>query len=364
MKFKNRILLVVIICCGVFFLEPFPIIRSQSTQSNSSIEIQEIIEISGSNPYDIQVLDDIAYILDFSSGFKTYDISDPSSPEELDTYAPINYYDPNVKGGHTFCIRGEYAIVAFIHSGIQILNISDPNNIQKVSAIDNGGEYYHSYVKDNLVYCAKAENGLEIIDISNPQVLTQKGSFSNGNPFYYIYVHDNIAFTNDDSQNKMLYLNISDAQNPTEIMTLDIIFTQMVVVDDVAFITLETGGVKIYNFSDPFDPVLLNHYNPGGPMVDIEIQGDLAYLANGAFGLKIINITDPSNPVLVGEYNDGGVSTNLCLANNMVFIAENDGWEILQFKGEDSRTIKGSLPIMIFFCFGTIFYLLKRKKIN
>ena len=52
----------------------------------------------------------------------------------LDTLALSNSMDPSIKGGHDFIIEGDIAIVDFMHSGINLVNISDPSNLNIISS--------------------------------------------------------------------------------------------------------------------------------------------------------------------------------------------------------------------------------------
>ncbi|HZH35384.1 MAG TPA: FG-GAP-like repeat-containing protein [Pyrinomonadaceae bacterium] len=77
-------------------------------------------------------------------------------------------------------------------------------------------------------------------------------------------------------------------------------------------------GAWIYDVSDPDNPVLKSHYNPGNNQQFLEaiVVGNRAYFGSGnnggsLGGVHIVDITNPSNPVLLGRVSlaNGGYDT-------------------------------------------------------
>src|SRR3546814_4298771 len=72
--------------------------------------------------------------------------------------------------------------------------------------------------------------------------------------------------------------------------------------------TADSGGLRVFDLSDPAAPVELSHLNDGcGNGYDLAIDGgvSLLYLACGS-GVQVIDIADPAAPVVVGRYDTGG----------------------------------------------------------
>ena len=64
-------------------------------------------------------------------------------------------------------------------------------------------------------------------------------------------------------------------------------------------------GLKIFEVTDPYNPVLLGSKDTNGSAKDVtimRIRGKIyAFVADRTTGLIIFEVTDPYNPVLVGS---------------------------------------------------------------
>ena len=286
----------------------------------------------------VEVVDEIVYIFDFEKGFFVYDIHNPWKPVLLDSLSYDNYIDPRIHGGHDFVIQGSLAIIDFIHSGIKIVNIENPRNLEVIGSYDSGGEYYHIDVVKNLTYCAKSTDGLEILDISSPTDPVKVGEFRNGHGLYFITIHDQIAFLYDSYQKQTLCLNISNPSNIIELNQLEWQAREMEFINEIGYIGYFTlnSGLGIYNFSDHLNPVLLSELYDGGSVHDIKIREHYLFIADHTDGIEVIDVQNPKNPVEIVQWNNGGEFTNLDTINNLIIAADQlNGSRILLIDGLD-----------------------------
>ena len=65
-------------------------------------------------------------------------------------------------------------------------------------------------------------------------------------------------------------------------------------------LTTHKDGVRIYNISDPTNPVFESTFLTPRSVPDVEVSGNLLYLASGR-GLSIVDLSNPSSPVRIGE---------------------------------------------------------------
>ena len=294
-----------------------------------------LIETGGRTDF-VEIDDEIAYIFDFEKGFFVYDIHNPWKPVLLDSLSYNNYVDPPIHGGHDFVIQDSLAIIDFTHSGIKIVNIENPRNLEVIGSYNSGGEYYHIDVFDNLIYCAKSIDGLEILDISSPTDPVKVGEFSNGHGLFFITVHDQIAYVCDLDQKQTLCLNISDPSNIIELNQLEWQARKMKFIDEIGYIGYFTlkRGLGIYNFSDPLNPVLLSELYDGGNVHDIKIREHYLFIADHADGIEVIDVQHSKNPVEIAQWNNGGEFTNLDTINNLIIAADQlNGSRILLIDG-------------------------------
>jgi len=97
------------------------------------------------------------------------------------------------------------------------------------------------------------------------------------------------------------------ASNPTGIMNkisdiLDGVANDIIVEDSIAYIACGKGGLKIYNVSDPNNPLFINELDEIGDIWGIDLQDVYVYLV-GTQGLLIIDISNPEDLHIIGSYN-------------------------------------------------------------
>lgn len=321
---------------------------------------------------DVYADEDIVYLIDFTEGFLIYDISELANPTLLGSYIGYNNLDSNVKGGKTFHIREDCAIVGFMGAGLKILNISDPTNLEVIGEYF-GGKIYHIKVIDNYVYMAMSDYGFQIIDISNLADPIKIGEFVNGNDLYHIHVIGNIAYLRDYDQDKTLCLNVTDPANITEITQFDWAAYRITMDDNIGYLSSINGGVLVYDFNEPTNPIFLEEYYDGGDTSDIAIVDDYAFVADIDDGLEILNISDPTNLVEIAQFDDGGRARNIHVQGNRAYISEfEDGLEIIQLWDEETKNTDSissnnqisSFDFMLIIPVIIVLRSIKRKKSN
>lgn len=338
---------------------------SRAHASDQEFVLREIGHISTEGRTDaVQAVGDTVYTLDFEEGFRIYDVSDPAHPVLLGSYECKNNINPLVTGGHSFLIRGDYAIVGFQHGGLKIIDVRDPANLEIVGEYYGGTDTYHIVVVDDLVYLIMEYDGLKVIDISDITQPTKVGEFINGNPLYHIHASGNIVFAFDSEQDKFLCFNATDLSNITEIAQFEWFAADIEVVNKIGYVGADSDGVMIYDFSDPTKPIFLGQHYDGGAAADLDIIGNFAFVADGKDGLEIIDITDPENPVEIAQFNDGGTSTNVFVEGNVAYVAErDDGLEIIGLREKtDDNQISGFKQYSVLIGLLAVLMIRKRKK--
>lgn len=120
-----------------------------------------------------------AYLGAMSQGIYVFDISDKSNIIETDQFIPNKDFpvvnpnsiqEPNARG---LAIRDNDLYVAFDAGGIRVVDVTDKSNlVQKSVYINEGFEKQHAYnniiLDGDYAYTATDYCGMEILDISNP----------------------------------------------------------------------------------------------------------------------------------------------------------------------------------------------------
>jgi hypothetical protein len=173
------------------------------------------------------------------------------------------------------------------------------------------------------------------------------GEVTTGGDAYDVWVDvdRNLAYVTC-GYNGLRIFNISDPSNPILIVrvpeSLPVINTghglayahQLLVDNDIIYIGDGPGGLTIINCSDLTNPIVLTHYD-GGYTWDIQLRGNIAFIVNGWNnlgnpGLMILNVSNPSDPVLISNYQTDFDVTDLELEDDRGYMVSYDyGLKIL-----------------------------------
>ena len=179
---------------------------------------------------------------------------------------------------HSISQSGNYIYLnggnASANGGIQVLDVSDPENPVKLGAWTT--LYVHDCRVDNdTIYAANINNGkVSIINATNKSALSTVTTFNNlvgAGPH-------NTALSQDKKR---------------------------------LFVTDEIGSapylLKVWNITDRSNPVYVTSWQPTGITTaivhNIETYGNFGVIAHYTAGVRVINISDPDNPTEVAWYD-------------------------------------------------------------
>jgi len=300
----------------------------------------QIIDISNpSNPtlkgnYDtgyannVQVIGNNAYVADVS-GLQIIDISNPSNPTLKGNYNITDFtYDVQV--------LNDYAYIATGDSGLRIIDISNPSNPSLQASYVTKREAYNVGLVGNYAYVS-GDRGLEIIDISNPSSPTLKGYYNSGNMQVvgnYAYVAGTFG---------LQIIDITDITKAIPKGNYDTgNYAQSVqVVDNYAYVSASDAGLQIIDITDPTKPILKGNYDTPGYAHNVQLLGNYAYVADGLSGLQIIDINNATTPTLKGNYDTLGYAHDVQLLGNYAYVADGlSGLQIIDISDPSVPSLK------------------------
>ncbi len=321
----------------------------------------EIVDIS--NPYSpyrtgyidqisasiVAAADGYAYISDNSQPnyrVNIINVQNAANPDLITQFQASNFVsDLAVQGDRLYVLLGD---AGTMNGGIQIFDISNPNNPNSLGELDIFGSPRNIEIAGSYAYIANLWRGLDVIDISNPESPTlvaeriTTAAFGVSVSGDYAFVADEpfgvIAFDKSDPQNPE---QIGGYQPPGEIWNLT-------VVDTLLYVAELNKAMSIVNIADPAHPNVIGQLSVYNIWGDILVNGGYAYIKNYSH-LLVINITDPTNPSLVTSFYPLGCAMCQAIRGNYAFLSEGDcyspsftGMEIIDITDPSSPISIGS----------------------
>lgn len=242
------------------------------------------------------------------------------------------YYSP----GHVDDIRfnSNYVYLAFDNQLISV-DVSNKENPQIIGYYNNPENFnkfttkkwYISklYVYENYAFFAGMGNGLEIIDITNPSQLEKIADILVDNEILDVFVRNTTAYVLDGYG--LHIFDISNIYEPWEVFFLEAYAAQSIYVqDEYAYIHCQTIGLKIIDISSEYFPEIIgswyNHYSNSWNMVT---KGNYAYLANGYRGLLVLHINSKKHPKEIASTDIPGFVWDIIVDDDYAYVACGSG---------------------------------------
>lgn len=217
------------------------------------------------NAINIKVLGSYAYVLTSLEFFEIFDVS------TID--APIYKNYTKVSGQHFF-LSGN---LAFVLGGdqLEIINISDPDNLTKLGSTGFSEQNYSLFVIGNYCYLAGGKKGIIIIDISSPSSLDIVGSYGSwvSTNTLDVSVSGEYAFIISDYG--LWAIDISDPTIPYDVGYLDGEFNKIFIKDNIAYVI--GNELNLIDINDPSNLQIINSFGTS-QRSSLFVSGDYAYL--------------------------------------------------------------------------------------
>ena len=180
-------------------------------------------------------------------------------------------------------IEGHFAYVADGSAGLQIFDITNPENPQRIGGCDTPGDAISVAIQGNIACVADAGAGVILIDISNPENPQRIGGYETSG-----------------------YAN------------------GVAIRGDYVYVAAGYNGVEIINISNPSNPQRVGGYYTEGWTYQVAVEGIYAYVANPFTGLLILDISNPASPQKVGVFKTPVWDLRIAVAGNYVYVFGSD----------------------------------------
>ncbi|MDP8239588.1 MAG: choice-of-anchor D domain-containing protein, partial [Candidatus Hatepunaea meridiana] len=227
--------------------------------------------------------------------------------QEHENVEQVGLIDNLWESARDVVVQGDYAYVAAYASGLQIIDISDPEHPEVAGYWDDNPDMVEGVsVSGNFVYLAVSQSGLYVIDVSDPANPNEIGSYDTPSFAVDVVVSGHFAYVAD-RLSGLRVIDISDPENPDEIGFCDTPGDAQGVALSGDFVYLADGaehpaynrggygasGLRVIDVSDPENPEEVGFYNTPGKAKSVAVRGDFAFVADYYQGLRVIDVSDP-----------------------------------------------------------------------
>lgn len=280
------------------------------------------------------------YMLDNDYNLVIYDITDPTNPQELGRHDVQYGFQILIQENHVFIAGNQIR-------GIDVYNISDPQNITKVTTIAWGKNYERAVIHNDKLYISSGNSGhiyiWDIADINNPVQLGEIESKVD-EPHVQVVEGSTLLYVSGQSDNQDVPLQVIDAtdpanpqnlmefQSPARIRYTAVTGTTLYVsARDDRFFSDGTGGALYrYRITEADLPVFEGRFPQWAGAQRLIAEGDMLYLLDKTGGeFKIIDFSDPVNPQEIGSFTlNRTVLHEMSIRDNLAYFVEPEGFNL------------------------------------
>jgi len=258
-------------------------------------------------PQTVYVADSTAYVAD-NNALVIYDVTDPSSPQQLGSYAPESQEYLIIE----VAVSGDHVLIADPYFGIRVLDASDFSQIREVGSHPHSqGEASYSPIRvsGDTAYCLRHGDGMNkeliILDLSDPTNPLEIGSHDMpGSWWSYGFDYCDGCACVAGGPHGLRVLDVSDPGSAREVGSYDThgLTSGLAVSGDHAFIStdFDDGELVVYDVSDPSSPREVTALSVEGRPFWISTRGSYLHVpgaqVNQVTGVSVLDISDPEKP--------------------------------------------------------------------
>ncbi|MBK6765057.1 MAG: T9SS type A sorting domain-containing protein [bacterium] len=268
----------------------------------------------------LAVSGDYIFVANDHSGLTIVDYSDPREPQVVGTL-------PLVDRAFDVEVAGDYVFIAEIDYGMQIVDCSDPTMPRVAASVlqaNDNARVFAVAVAGNRAYMAD-QQGVTVLDVGAPEAPAVVSRFPI--PSYDIQVRDTIAFVSGNESRRFRAYSIGNPDSLVLLSEVTSLSTKALLFglsDSRAYVGCEQGGLGIVDISNPRALTRIAQYDPAG--MGIEGQGavvldGVVYFASHAHGAFSFVESDSNvfEPALA--YRAGSAPLELAISGRRLFVA-------------------------------------------
>lgn len=256
-------------------------------------------------------------------GFRSYNITNPEDPIELDVYACTGCKD--------IILNGMVAYIITSDQGVQIIDISNPADLKKINSI-NLGSQPNSFALDGfLLYIGCINNYTHVVDVADPlnpsiygnvQIPFLPISMAISGDQLFVGTPGRAIYVVDITTNYFMGVVDTPHTGENEIWTPN----DLIIKNDLMFIADGGKGFRIVRISTMVTPRLVNSFTKGTSAIyDIEIEGNMGYVTSER-GMGSFDVGNPSGPIDRGYHEPVIQSFDAKVVGSTAYLLHSNGF--------------------------------------
>jgi hypothetical protein len=256
-----------------------------------------------------------------NDGLTIYDVSDPTSPIHLGSHAPAVPFEIHVVD--------DLAYVADSNAGLQILDVSNPGAIMLAGAVPIPSAHAVEVVGD-LAYVMQAsfdDAMIHVVDVGDPGTASIVGSVPISGTPRDLAVHGSYVYVAK-SSSRIEIIDVSDSANPESLG--DALERDrragLAVVGDYLLATTDEG-MEVLDIAEPEDPALVASVTipAEGFAGSITVANGRAYLERSFDGVHVIDVSSPASPIRLGVLPVSSTQTTIAVEGTLMVTSDTNG---------------------------------------
>jgi hypothetical protein len=232
-------------------------------------------------PRDLEIHNDTLYVAEGWEGLVFYDIS---GADEVNLISRLAF-----DSAHVWALEVDsgFAYLACGKSGLIVVDLSDPVNPSEVARLAFGVRALSILKDGDTVFVGLEGSGIQLVDVSDPEIPGLLNLNPTAGTVLDMLVRDSLLYTAQAPEGAVIYV-LSDwrvlSSLPSEHFTFSLDLS-----NDVLFIADGAAGIFAYDVSNPGHPHRLGSLNTCGEARDIVSVGDTLLIADGYDGfMKVL----------------------------------------------------------------------------
>ncbi len=193
------------------------------------------------------------------------------------------------------------AYLANSFSGVQIVDIGTRERPRLVGAIPIPGNAWDLELNGTTLFVAAAGGGLQIIDVSDPNNPARIAQLETpGTPLLKLALHGETIYASAGKKG-LLVIDAADPGTPRHVATLHAADGTwgLAAKNDTLYLSTGENHLRIYDVSEPHSPTLASTTSVRGKAWEMALHGDYIYLPVRDEGLQVVDIRERDNPRLI-----------------------------------------------------------------